>query len=186
MLRGRLLKVIVVGVIMRLWGCCFDSHQVALAALHLLACHHILRISPLLLSSLKSLLIPLPCFFDCLDPIHILDRYQLFFEVVATELVIAAVCENLILIELPEKQVLELACRDLPVLVKAEGLHPSVVVLIDLNFMLDNVNSCLEYSLVLEGLSHFELPRENFVDLRNVVTRCAVGKVGSLSLVQLG
>ena len=93
------------------------------------------------------------CLFEHLESVEIFHSDQLLVEVLTKEFIVGAEAEDLFLFELAHQDLLHLAMRQLSIVVETKGLNPAILILFKLHLMLDDLDTCLEDTLVLPGLS---------------------------------
>ena len=129
-----------------------------LLALGLLQVNHASSFSPhWRLWYSPSHFILLPSILDLPESIHVLHSDELLIEVLAYELIIRTKAKDPLLLELSHEEFLHLVMCQLAIVVHAHRLHPTFIVLIKFQLMLNNLNSSLENTLILDSLSDLDL-----------------------------
>jgi len=131
--------------------------EIAFASLHLLPLHHILIVS--FVRRIPAAFVPLSGVFDLLNPVEVLNCDQLLAEIIVKELFVASIPKDFLLFQLSQKDVSNLACRQLAISVQSESHYFSFIILIDFDFVLHHFNSCLENTFVLVCVTHFNFLR---------------------------
>lgn len=97
--------------------------------------------------------------------VHVLNRDEVFLEVVIKELIIAAECEDLLLLELAHDQLLHLLVGQTALLVHLLDLGQRTL-LIQVILMLNHVKTSFEDTLYFVGLSDLDLARSRLRSLQ--------------------
>ena len=102
-------------------------------------------------------LILLAGLLQILQAVEVLHGDQLPVEVLALEVFERAKAEDPLLLELPHQDLFHLLVGELAIVVEAESLDASLIILIQLNFVLNNLYACFEDTLIFHGLSNLDL-----------------------------
>lgn len=94
---------------------------------------------------------------DILDTVEIFNGDKFLSKVLTLELVVGAVAKDALLLELTHKYILHLAMSQLAIVVQAQSLDTTLIVLIQFNLVFQHLDACFEHTFVLDCLSDLDL-----------------------------
>jgi hypothetical protein len=122
-----------------------------------------------------SLLVASPCLHKLVHSVHVFNRDKVFLEVIIEELVIAAKCENLLLLQLTHDQLLHLLMSQTAFFIHLLDLGQSTL-LIQVILMFNNVKTSFEDTLNFVGLSDLNLARSRLRSLQWFLGQDSAGR----------